>query len=337
MTDVDALSVPMQALRRLMPMSVLVAGTGHIAQVGPTLTKLRPGAVLEGARFLELFEFRRPRNVASMAALRALAGVNLALRFRDDPATSFKGQAADLGEAGILINLSLGIAAVDAVGRFHLTNADFAPTDLTVEMLYLVEAKEAVLNESRSLNRRLQGARIAAEEQAFTDTLTGLKNRRAMDTILDRYTAAGEEFGLMHLDLDYFKDVNDTLGHAAGDHVLQQVAKILVEETRAGDTVIRAGGDEFVLVFHDLTSAEALAAISDRLLKRLEQPILFGGAPCRISASIGIALSNDYVVPEAERMLGDADRALYASKNAGRARHTFFNRIDPSRLQARVT
>ncbi len=112
---------------------------------------------------------------------------------------------------------------------------------------------------------------------------------------------------------------------------------ILVEETRVGDTIVRAGGDEFVLIFHDLTSTDALSAIANRLLARLEQPILFGDAPCRISASIGITVSDDYAAPDVQQMLSDADKALYASKNAGRAQLTFVSQIDPSRLEARAT
>jgi len=73
---------------------------------------------------------------------------------------------------------------------------------------------------SRTLNQRLQGAKIAAEEQAFTDTLTGLKNRRALNLVLARLSEAKVPFTVMQLDLDYFKAVNDTYGHAAGDHVL---------------------------------------------------------------------------------------------------------------------
>jgi diguanylate cyclase (GGDEF)-like protein len=267
--------------------------------------------------------------VSSIGDLQKAEGTSLSLRFRGGPATQFKGIAVGLGERfGMLVNLSFGITAVDAVGTFHLTSADFPPTDLTVEMLYLVEAKRAVLNESQQLNSRLQGARIAAEEQAFTDTLTGLKNRRAMEMILTRYTACGESFALMQIDLDYFKDVNDMLGHAAGDHVLQEVARILVDETRDQDTIVRAGGDEFVLIFHRLTDTASLSAIAERLLARIEKPIMFADQPCRVSASIGITVSDDYTPPDAEKMLIDADQALYASKNAGRARHTFVNRTE---------
>ena len=134
----------------------------------------------------------------------------------------------------------------------------------------------------------------------------------------------------MHLDLDYFKDVNDTLGHAAGDAVLQNVARILVEETREADTVVRAGGDEFVLIFHRMTDRKRLARVAARLLNRLEQPVMFDGTPCRISGSIGIAVSNDYDGADIDRMQHDADRALYASKNGGRGRFCFTGDTGPA-------
>ncbi|MDJ0630147.1 MAG: diguanylate cyclase [Rhodobacter sp.] len=306
-----------------MPMSLVVSRTGHIVQAGPTLAKLRPERSLLGTRFLEIFELKRPRDVTTIAGLCAAAGAPLSLRFRDAPETPLRGLAAVLQGEGLLIDLSFGIAVVDAVGTYQLSSSDFPATDLAVEMLYLVEANAAVHAVSQTLMQRLQGARIAAEEQSFTDTLTGLKNRRAMDMVLGRYARRRDSFALMHLDLDHFKAVNDTLGHAAGDHVLQEVAKILIEETRAEDTVVRLGGDEFLMIFRNLTRSEQLSAIAVRLLERLEEPILFGGEPCRISGSIGITVSDDYPDPDAEKMLHDVDMALYASKHAGRAQHTF--------------
>ena len=221
--------------------------------------------------------------------------------------------------------MSFGFALVDAVGHYALTSADFAATDLTIEMLYLVEAKSAAMDESRALNSRLQGAKIAAEEQAFTDTLTGLKNRRALDHVMARLLAMGEVFSCMHVDLDYFKSINDTLGHAAGDHVLQVVAQVLVAETRAPDTIARVGGDEFVILVHDMDDADALEAIARRIIEKLEEPIPFQGHQCRISGSAGTSCSTGYETPEADTMLHHADVALYASKNAGRGRHTLFS------------
>jgi len=215
---------------------------------------------------------------------------------------------------------------VEAVRTYALTSNDFAASDPTVEMLYLIEAQLAILGESRKLNQRLQGARVAAEEQAFTDTLTGLKNRRAMKHVLGRLVdpAAPEQFELMHLDLDYFKQVNDTFGHAAGDHVLQHAARIFVEETRANDVVVRVGGDEFVLICRHCDDLNVLNRIARRIIDRLEQPILFEGRQCRISVSIGTTVSSNYADLDPTQMQSDADSALYASKEAGRARHTIF-------------
>lgn len=312
-------------LDRLMPMHIIVSTSGHIRHVGPTMARLQPDKPLTGQRLLEVISVRRPRAVSSYEELSALVGQKLAVSLCDDKRAMLKGMASLLpGEGGILLNLSFGISVVDAVADYALTSADFAATDLAVEMLYLVEAKSAVLQESKNLNARLQGAKVAAEEQAFTDTLTGLKNRRAMDHVLGRLIAAHTGFALMHLDLDFFKDVNDTLGHAAGDHVLQAVAKVLVDETRDEDMVARVGGDEFVLIFYKMTDVARLEAASRRIIQKLEKPIAFQGQDCRISGSIGITTTDFYEVLEAVQMLADADTALYASKHRGRACYTVY-------------
>ncbi|MFZ5962834.1 diguanylate cyclase domain-containing protein [Thalassococcus sp. BH17M4-6] len=310
-------------LAQLCPMHALLSPTGHIRHTGPTLRKLRPGLELNGRRFLEVFEVQRPRGVTDMAGLLALAGRKLHLRLRDAPRTQLKGVLVPDPSGGAIVDLSFGFAVVDAVRSFDLTSSDFAPTDLAVEMLYLVEAQNAAMTESRKLNLRLQGARIAAEEQAFTDTLTGLRNRRALDHVLARLTDAGRPFALMHVDLDYFKAVNDRLGHAAGDFVLQNVAQILTGETRQNDIAARLGGDEFVVIVDGAQDRRTLADIAARIIIGLERPLDFGGQPCRISGSIGIACApGTAATPEA--LMAAADAALYTSKRAGRGRHTFF-------------
>ena len=307
----------------LCPMHARLDGAGVIVHAGPTLAKLRPETELVGAFFLDVFELLRPNSITTMQDLRARFGAKLHLQFRSTPRTGLKGVMVADGD-GAIVNLSFGISLLDAARDYALSGQDFAATDLTIEMLYLIEAKSAAMEASRQLNLRLQGAKIAAEEQAFTDTLTGLKNRRAMDHILARMIAAKQSFALMHLDLDYFKAVNDTLGHGAGDHVLQKVARILVEQTRRDDTVARVGGDEFVLIFHDLTNREQLEHIAKRMIRRLEEPVPYQDKLCQISGSAGTVLSETYEHPDAARMLEDADIALYHSKRQGRAQHTFF-------------
>ncbi|MBR9765008.1 MAG: GGDEF domain-containing protein [Rhodobacteraceae bacterium] len=322
-------ALPLESMDALSPMHLVLDDSGHVIHAGPTMQKLRPDLPMAGQRFLELFELSRPRAVSSMAALLASAGIKLHLRLRDDPRTPLKAVLVPLapdgqGRRGAVVNFSFGISILDAIQTYTLHSGDFAPTDLTIEMLYLIEAKTAAMEASRTLNLRLQGAKIAAEEQAYTDTLTGLKNRRAMDHILARLVRTGQDFALMHLDLDWFKQVNDTHGHAAGDYVLQHVARLMVDETRAGDTVARIGGDEFVLLFHNLTKRSRIEEIATRLIRRLEIPISFEGASCHISCSMGTTLSTFYDQPRPDQMLADADSALYASKKAGRARHSFF-------------
>lgn len=311
-------------LTQLCPMHLILDEEGVIRDVGPTLQKLRPDAPMQGRLFLDVFDLTRPRSVTRFSNLLAEPGVKLNVVFRDTPYTALKGQLVVTPD-GVVVALSFGISLLEAVRDYALTSADFAATDLAIELLYLVEAKSAAMEASRQLNQRLQAARISAEEQAFTDTLTGLKNRRAMDHVLARKSGVGLYYSVMHIDLDFFKQVNDTLGHAAGDYVLQQVARVLVEETRSEDAVARVGGDEFVVVFDNLTDRPRLRRIAQRLIQRLEQPMQFRGRPCAISASIGIAPSVEQPDCAPAELLRRADLALYAAKRAGRATLRFFD------------
>ena len=220
----------------------------------------------------------------------------------------------------VLLNLSFGIDLISAVRDLALTDADFAATDLAMELLYLAEANAAVTRELRGLNLRLEGARMAAEEEAMTDPLTGLRNRRAADLVLERMCAARAGFGLLHMDLDYFKAVNDTLGHAAGDFVLATVGRILREQVRTEDCAARIGGDEFVVIIAGRSDPKTLQSIADRIIARVSQPMEFEGRTARVSASIGIVRSTDFAAPDAMQLLAAADRALYAAKHAGRGR-----------------
>jgi diguanylate cyclase (GGDEF)-like protein len=313
-----------EVLDTLCPMHAVLGPTGHVVQAGPTLRKVVMDRDPVGARFLEIFEMSRPNMARDMSDLRALAGRRLRLRLRNGPRHSLKGVLARLpvaGGAGALVNLSFGISVVDAVRDFGLTGTDFAPTDLTTEMLYLIEAKSTVMAESRRLNLRLEDARIAAQEQAFTDTLTGLTNRRALDHLLDRHRRAGHPFALLHLDLDRFKMINDRHGHAMGDHVLQVVAQRMQGQVRADDVIARVGGDEFVFVLLGADATEGVINAAARLISKIEEPILREGQVCTLSASIGATLSRFYDSPDIPRMMADADQALYAAKAAGRGCH----------------
>lgn len=317
--------ISQDALDRMMPMHVIIGPDEVIRHVGPTLAKTRPGEDMTGRGFFDVFEARRQRCQTNLMQACATPGMKVYLRLRDDFATQLIGTASLMPDgAGILLNLSFGIAVVDAVGHYDLAGSDFAPTDLTLEMLYLVEAKSAAMAQSVDLNGRLKVGKQAAEADAASDMLTGLANRRILDQVLARLSSRNVPFTLMHLDLDFFKAVNDTLGHAAGDHVLQVVAEILNEETRAEDTVARVGGDEFVLVFDRLTDMDRIGRIANRMIERLEEPIECKDQIANISGSIGIVNTTQYNKPDTAQMMEDADTALYASKERGRACYTLF-------------
>lgn len=321
----DIVDLEAGAIDGLLPMHVLLDEAGTVVRAGPGFVRLAGERRIVGRPVLECFNITRPSGIDDPARLMEMVGQGLHLRLREGRAVQLRGILVPRpGGHGALLNLSLALSELSDLGGAGLTNTDFSPTDMTVDMLYLIEAKSAAMAESRRLIDRLQGAKSVAEEQAFTDTLTGLRNRRALDHRLGRLIAEGLPFALCHADLDFFKDVNDTLGHAAGDQVLQSVARALIEATRGSDTVARVGGDEFVVLFHGLVDPETLDRIACRIIEGIERPVVFQGTPCHISASLGTAISTDYAIPAADRIMKDADTALYASKEAGRAQHTIF-------------
>ena len=310
-------TLPMAALARLMPMYLGIDSDGTIRAMGPSLRKVLGRPSMMGRNLFDVIEIRRPAGLMTVQDLRHSAGVQLHLTLRDQQVT-LRGLAMPMGGGAMLMNLSFGMGVIEAVRRYGLNASHFAATDLTIELLYLVEAKAAVMTELHDLNSRLHGAKAAAEEQALTDPLTGLRNRRALDMLLGMMQ--GSAFGLIHLDLDYFKAVNDTLGHAAGDHVLSVVADVLRRETRAGDTIARVGGDEFIIILPGMTDPQHVSQVARRLIRNLSRPIPYDGQTCRISGSIGMTISTRYRPGDLHQMAADADAARYAAKRAGRGR-----------------
>lgn len=317
-------TLPSTALDRLMPMHLQISAEGVGLHAGPTLRKIAP-VELVGAPMSVLVDVLRPRGVQDLAGLRAADGGQVRLRLKGGEAVPMKGISVPLACGGVLLNLSFGYAVTTAVDQFHLTCGDFAITDLTIEMLYLIEAKSAAQEEQRKLNLRLHGAKKRAEAEALLDGLTGLSNRRAFDLGLERAIANGSPFSVMHIDLDYFKSVNDTLGHAAGDRVLEKVAEVLQAHTRSSDLVARVGGDEFTILFPRFTDRAALMAAARRIIAGLEEPVPYGEEMCRISGSIGIASHEPMQgAVRSETVMLQADTATYASKFRGRAQATFY-------------
>lgn len=174
---------------------------------------------------------------------------------------------------------------------------------------------------------RLEQQKADLVKIALHDTLTGLPNRTHFQKLLEQTLAQAkadnERVALLFVDLDRFKSINDTVGHAAGDSLLLAVAARMRERLRATDLLCRYSGDEFVVLVRHVGSWDELAARTDRLLEAIEQPVRLAWRDITVSASIGITLYPDDAA-DAEALVRNADMAMYASKNLGRARYTFF-------------
>src|SRR6478735_7361693 len=263
---------------------------------------------------------RRLRAVAAMGE-RALAGA--------DP-THLAAEAIDLLRSGLPIaraqvRLDGGTVigsdgpASPAAVRLAIGTADrllvVPERDLSDEEMGFVRALANTLTTAL--------ARLRGEEQirhdAVHDPLTGLANRRLLSDRLEHALARsereGRDTGVIFIDLDSFKEVNDAHGHATGDAVLAELGRRLPAAVRPSDTVARLGGDEFVVVCEETDEASALA-LGRRLQEAIRPPVTIGDLELTLSASIGVALGRD----DAEALLANADTAVYRAKAAGPGR-----------------
>ena len=170
---------------------------------------------------------------------------------------------------------------------------------------------------------------------AFHDMLTGLPNRFLFEERLNAAIARAEQgsAALLYLDLDRFKNVNDTLGHAAGDELIRQVGQRLSALVRSTDTVARLGGDEFAIVMADCRRPDDPEALSRRILREMTRPFELFEDPVFINASVGIAKSNEENI-DGKDMLRQADIALYRAKAHGHGHRLLGSGLDRSRLHA---
>jgi diguanylate cyclase (GGDEF)-like protein/PAS domain S-box-containing protein len=178
----------------------------------------------------------------------------------------------------------------------------------------IIEATDRILAERRM------------EHMALHDNLTGLLNRAGFHRHLDQAWAQTDDTGLLAvicLDLDRFKEVNDTLGHHAGDVILRTVSDRLVALAGPGQTIARLGGDEFAIIATEARDPSALRLIADMLILRLSDPIMVDQQPIVIGATAGIAVKDDQAA-SADELLQNADIALYRAKSAGKGRACMF-------------
>lgn len=233
----------------------------------------------------------------------------------------------------LLLALLLARALTRPLNQIGLAMARFArnrslhplPTERQDELGSLArnlrEMQEEILRQISELNEN----RIELERMAHHDPLTGLPNRRLFFDRLEHAIAnakrSGKRVGLLFVDLDHFKEINDELGHAIGDEVLCNMARLLSAITRSGDTVARLGGDEFIILFDQLEDGSILNGIAQKLLGHLQNRLLLGGHEVLVQASLGISLYPEHG-DNAESLVQNADKAMYRSKRDGRNRAT---------------
>jgi diguanylate cyclase (GGDEF)-like protein/PAS domain S-box-containing protein len=166
------------------------------------------------------------------------------------------------------------------------------------------------------------------ERLALYDSLTGLPNRALFTDRLDQalaHRSRSQAIAVYFLDVDRFKRINDSLGHAAGDEVLREVAARVQRMLRPEDTVARFGGDEFTVLCESIGGVLEAVGVADRLQREIGQPLRAGGAELRLSASIGIAMAEPEDEAECSRLVEDADAAMYRAKERGGARTELFD------------
>ncbi|MFL6565576.1 MAG: putative bifunctional diguanylate cyclase/phosphodiesterase, partial [Burkholderiales bacterium] len=191
----------------------------------------------------------------------------------------------------------------------------------------LQSSRDALERAVAERTTELQEANARARHLADHDALTGLPNRRLLEDRLTQALALSyrnrKQTAVMFVDLDRFKAINDSLGHAVGDIVLKEVAQRLVRQLRVGDTICRIGGDEFIVVLPELKRAADAAHVAQKVLEQLSQPFAAEERELIVTPSIGIA-----VFPEdgrdAETLIRSSDAAMYHAKELGRANYQFF-------------
>ncbi|MCV6592633.1 MAG: EAL domain-containing protein [Silicimonas sp.] len=195
-----------------------------------------------------------------------------------------------------------------------------------------------LLEQQRKLEQyaaKLETSNQEYSHQALHDELTGLGNRRFLSLKLEELTEQrkkqGGEIAALHVDLDRFKQVNDTMGHAAGDFVLEEVSRALRNALRGEDVVARTGGDEFVVLMPCSAESDVPERVAARLIKDLEMPVYFEGRHCNFGASVGIARTP---LIEPGELLTSSDIALYKAKTAGRGCVAVFDDEDLKELHS---
>jgi diguanylate cyclase (GGDEF)-like protein len=295
-----------EMLRAVWPDGLLITQARHVADAAQELTDHGATCVLLD---LSAGPGRQPRPLAALEQLSAAAN--------DAPIIVVSDSSDD----------ELGVAAVKAGAQDHLLKADLNPTLLGRSVRYAIERKRSEVELAR---------------QALHDPLTALPNRvlflDRLSMAMDRSRRIELPPAIMFLDVDSFKEVNDSLGHAAGDVLLSVLADRVRGLLRPMDTVARFGGDEFTFLFEGLDGEREAMAIAGRISQAAGQPVALGAADgdTSVDVSIGIAIVDDPAT-SMEDAIRDADSAMYRAKDLGGARFELFEERSRRRVAPRAT
>ena len=225
------------------------------------------------------------------------------------------------GRAGLSLGLIVPTAAAGAMTALEFYSRDTKAADAeALETLNIIAMQIAQYEQRMS-------AELQLRHVASHDALTGLQNRASLERELSRAIKRSNRhrmrFAVMFIDLDRFKQINDTLGHGVGDMMIRVCGERLKALLREDDTVARFGGDEFVLLLENLSSPSDAAVLAKKALACFEEPFLTGGHELHISASIGVSVYPEDGV-DAETLVKNADTAMYRAKERGRGSYCFY-------------
>jgi diguanylate cyclase (GGDEF)-like protein/PAS domain S-box-containing protein len=315
---------------------------------------LREDALTRERRAARLVEDRYASLIANASDVIMIVETNGLVRFASPASERTLGVRPEEAAGRSLLELWTG-ADTERLRTFleevaASPSGPVGPVEMSIERArsrYVLELVGSNLTadpavEGLALNLRDITERKALEEQlrqlAFHDSLTLLANRSLFrDRVQHSLTLAQRnrhQVAVMFLDLDNFKNVNDTLGHDAGDRLLQAVAQRLVKSTRSSDTVARLGGDEFAILVESFPGPHEVERLAGVLIERLDMPFALGATQVHVSASIGVAYSSPDIT--ADSLLSKADIAMYHAKSAGKNRFVAFQAPMQEVLQERM-